>query len=141
ALRLPASGQGAGRARLRCSLWWDIAPDGDALRLEGSPDGGATWWAVPFTTAGAGAGPREHPTGSVSGWSGRVWHRLTADLPAWSGGAPRLRWRYTTERLATGRGVYVNAIRVEDRGRTVFDEARPRDAARIEADGWTASRE
>ncbi|MGW6461579.1 serine hydrolase [Streptomyces sp. NPDC055078] len=126
-------------ARLRCSLWWDTEPDTDAVFLEGSPDGGATWRPVPFTTVRKGARPRPHPQGSATGWSGRVWHRVTADLSAWRGSPLRLRWRCVTDQRYTGRGVYVDAIRVEDRGRALFDEARPRDAARIEADGWTAS--
>ncbi|MFI6284760.1 serine hydrolase [Streptomyces sp. NPDC051018] len=140
-LTLPALAVGSGRARLRCSLWWDTEPRSDRLFLEGSADGGTSWRPVPFTTVREGAAPREHPDGSANGWSGRVWHRLSADLSAWRGTGVRLRWRYTTERLATGRGVYVDSIRVEEEGRTVFDESRPRDAARVEADGWKASRD
>ncbi|MER5767835.1 serine hydrolase [Streptomyces sp. NPDC001985] len=132
------------RARLRCSLWWDTEPGADLLLLEGSPDGGASWRAVPFTTVRPGEEEAVHSTGSVSGWSGRVWHRLTADLAEWAEGrgtGVRLRWRYATDRLHSGRGVYVDAIRVEDAGRTVFDESRARDAARIEAVGWVRSRD
>ncbi|MFF3753704.1 serine hydrolase [Streptomyces sp. NPDC002018] len=138
-LTLPPLSPGSGHARLRCSLWWDTEPGSDALFLEASADGGASWRPVPFTTVRAGEEPQPSPTGSATGWSGRVWHRLTADLAAWRGTEVRLRWRYTTDRLYVGRGVYVNGLRVEDGGRTLFDEARREDAARIAAAGWVAS--
>ncbi|QXE38550.1 serine hydrolase [Streptomyces sp. GMY02] len=141
-LTLPPVTPESGDARLCCSLWWDTEPGSDALSLEASADGGASWRAVPFTTVRKGEKggvPQEHPTGSATGWSGRVWHRLTADLARWRGTEVRLRWRYTTDRLYVGRGVYADALRIEDGGRTVFDEARQEDRARIETVGWTAS--
>ncbi|MFE1313722.1 serine hydrolase [Streptomyces sp. NPDC058755] len=136
-LTLPAVDTSPGDARLCCALWWDIEPVSDVLALEAGTDGGSTWQPVPFTTTSHGEEPQEHPAGSVTGWSGRVWHRLTADLPA----ARQLtvRWRYTTDRLCVGRGAYVDASRVEADGEVVFDETRPADAARIQAVGWTAS--
>ncbi|MFD9219089.1 serine hydrolase [Streptomyces sp. NPDC060064] len=140
-LTLPPLALASEQARLRCSLWWDTEPGSDGLFLEASADHGATWRPVPFTTVHKGAEPQPHPTGSVSGWSGRVWHWLTADLSARRGSTVRLRWRYATDQLYVGRGVYVDSIRVEDRGRPVFDEGRPADAALIEANGWTASRD
>ncbi|MFF3290879.1 serine hydrolase [Streptomyces sp. NPDC003023] len=127
---------------LRCSLWWDTEPGSDHLFLEASQDEGATWSPVPFTAVRGGGDGEVHPSGSVTGWSGRVWHRLTADLAAWRGAPVRLRWRYATDQLYVGRGAYVDALRVEDgHGAPVFDETRPADAARIEAKGWTASRD
>ncbi|MFF9506648.1 serine hydrolase [Streptomyces sp. NPDC014724] len=142
-LTLPALRLASSRATLSSALWWDTEPGSDSLFLEASSDAGASWQPVPFTTVPtAGHHRREpdpHPTGSVSGWSGRVWHRLDADLAAWRGKEVRLRWRYATDQLYVGRGVYVDAVRVEDGDRTVFDEARSGDAARIEALGWTAS--
>ncbi|MCQ0021550.1 beta-lactamase family protein [Streptomyces somaliensis DSM 40738] len=143
-LTLPAVRPATGRARLRCALWWDTEPGADALFLEvsaGPAEGGAREWRpVPFVTVRPGGEPAEHPDGSVTGWSGRVWHRVEADLSAWAGaGALRLRWRYGADGRHTGRGAYVDGLRVLDGGRTLFDEARPADAALIEADGWTAS--
>ncbi|TRV78062.1 serine hydrolase [Streptomyces sp. 130] len=142
-LALPALPLSSSRARLSCAVWWDTEPASDFLYLEASTDAGATWRPVPFTTTATGqAGrprPERHPEGSLSGWSGRVWHRLDADLAAVRGAGVLLRWRYTTDKLYVGRGVYVDAIKVEDGGRTVFDEGRPSDARRIEATGWTAS--
>ncbi|MFD4856149.1 serine hydrolase [Streptomyces atratus] len=142
-LTLPALRLASSRARLSSALWWDTEPGSDFLFLEASADAGSTWQAVPFTTVPM-AGqhhtePEPHPTGSVSGWSGRVWHRLDADLAAWRGKEVRLRWRYATDQRYVGRGVYVNAVRVEDGNRTVFDESRSGDATGIEALGWTAS--
>lgn len=136
-LTLPALDTSAGRARLRCALWWDTEPGSDALVLEASTDGGTGWRPVPFTTTRRGETSREHPDGSATGWSGRVWHRLSAGLPAARG--LTLRWRYTTDRLYVGRGAYVDALRVEAAGDVLFRDARPADAARVETVGWTAS--
>ncbi|MEU1054637.1 serine hydrolase [Streptomyces sp. NPDC005876] len=136
-LTLPALDTSAGGAQLRCALWWDTEPGADALVLEATGDGGATWQPVPFTASRPGAAPQERPAGSVSGFSGRLWHRLTAALPAARGLA--LRWRYTTDRLYVGRGAYVDALRAESADGVLFDEARRADAARIEAVGWTRS--
>ncbi|MEW2118183.1 serine hydrolase [Streptomyces sp. NPDC005474] len=135
-LALPPLTTAAG-SRLSCALWWDTEPQSDVLSLEASADGGGTWQPVPFTTTGADGTPQGHPAGTVTGWSGRVWHRLSASLPT----APSLvlRWRYTTDRLYVGRGVYVDALAVRGADGTLFDETRPADAARIEAVGWTAS--
>ncbi|GHC33866.1 MULTISPECIES: serine hydrolase domain-containing protein [Streptomyces rochei group] len=136
-LTLPALDTSGGGARLRCAVWWDTEPGSDALVLEATTDGGATWAPVPFTTTRRGEEPRVHPAGAVSGWSGRVWHGLTAALPTARG--LTLRWRYTTDRLYVGRGAYVDGLRAEAAGRVLFHDARPADAARIEAVGWTAS--
>lgn len=130
---------GAG-ARLRCGLWWDTEPGADPLVLEVSADG-AAWEPVPFLTRRPGEEPAGHPEGSVGGWSGRVWHELTAELGGWPGREVRLRWRYTTDRLYVGRGVYVDGVRVTEGRRALFDERRARDAARIEAAGWVRSRD
>ncbi|WP_055600004.1 serine hydrolase domain-containing protein [Streptomyces aureus] len=120
-------------ARLECALWWDTEPGADTAVLEASADGGTTWRPVPFTTDGR----TEHPTGAVGGWSGRVWHTVSAPL---SGTDALLRWRCTTDQRYVGRGVYVDGLRLFDAaGRPVFDEARPADGARIEANGWSRS--
>ncbi|WNI26500.1 serine hydrolase [Streptomyces sp. ITFR-16] len=142
-LTLPPLTPASSRGRLSCALWWDTEPASDFLFLEASTDAGASWQPVPFTTVPTPQKhrpqPEAHPAGSLSGWSGRVWHRLDADLAQWHGTETVLRWRYTTDQLYVGRGVYVDAVRVEDGGRTVFDESRPGDARRITADGWAAS--
>ncbi|HEY9372784.1 serine hydrolase [Streptomyces sp.] len=136
-LTLPAV---TGAARLECGLWWDTEPGADAAYLEASTDGGATWTAVPFATVRPDEEPRRHEAGSVGGWSGRVWHRATADLSAWASSPVRLRWRYATDQRYVGRGVYVERPRVVDAAdRPLFDDARPSDAARIEAAGWETS--
>ncbi|GAA4089417.1 serine hydrolase [Streptomyces shaanxiensis] len=137
ALALPPVDTSGGDARLCCALWWDTEPKADFLTLEATTDGGATWQPVPFTTTRHGGQPQDHPAGTVTGWSGRVWHRLTARLPAHR--QLVLRWRYATDRLYVGRGAYVDGLRVEAAGTVLFDEARPADAARISASGWTAS--
>ena len=136
-LGLPGLDTSSGAARLRCALWWDTEPRTDLLVLEASTDGGANWLPVPFTTRRPGDLPREHPAGTATGWSGRVWHHLTADLP--TARQLVLRWRYTTDGLYVGRGAYVDGMRVEAAAGVLFDEARPADAARVEAAGWVTS--
>ncbi|MFI8228844.1 serine hydrolase [Streptomyces sp. NPDC085900] len=136
-LTLPALDTRPGGARLGAALWWDTEPDADTLTLETTADGGTTWQPLPFTTTRHGEQPQQHPSGSVTGWSGRLWHRLTAELPATAQLA--VRWRYSTDKLYVGRGAYVDAIRVRAGDGVLFDEARPADSARITAVGWTAS--
>ncbi|MFF1276760.1 serine hydrolase [Streptomyces marokkonensis] len=136
-LTLPALDTSSGGARLRCSLWWDTEPRADVLVLEAAADDGTAWQPVPFTTKRRGGETEHHPSGTATGWSGRVWHDLTAHLPAARG--LTVRWRYTTDRLYAGRGAYVDAVRVEAPGGRLFDETRPADAARVRAEGWTRS--
>ncbi|MFD4771725.1 serine hydrolase [Streptomyces niveus] len=139
-LTLPPLRLATGQGRLRCSLWWDTEPETDVLVLEASDEVDPAWLPVPFTTTVASSGEEAgtpHPAGSVSGWSGRVWHRLHADLADRRGRRVRLRWRYATGAPYVGRGVYVDALRVEDGDRTVFDDSRHGDAARVEAAGWS----
>ncbi|UUN25033.1 serine hydrolase [Streptomyces sp. FIT100] len=126
-------------ARLLCGLWWDTEPGADKVFLEASSDDGTSWQPVPFTTVRAGRSPEPHPEGYATGWSGRSWHRLEAPLAAWRSGPVRLRWRYATDQLYVGRGVYVDGLRVEDGERVLFDERRAPDADLIEALGWTVS--
>ncbi|WP_432180137.1 serine hydrolase [Streptomyces sp. NBC_00063] len=138
-LTLPALDVTSDTASLNCDLWWDTEPHSDLLYLEVSADAGATWQPLPFATTRKGEETEDHPKGTADGWSGRTWHRLSAALGAFEGGSVRLRWRYATDQLYVGRGVYVNGVRVTDGRRTVFDETRPSDAARIEAVGWSRS--
>ncbi|MFE9552098.1 serine hydrolase [Streptomyces sp. NPDC006703] len=138
-LTLPALPVRTAGARLTCALWWDTEPGAPGAFLEASADAGTTWRPVPFSTVRNGERPLEHLAGSVAGWSGRVWHRVAAELTAWRGQEVRLRWRCTTGPSYVGRGAYVDALRVTEEDRVLFDEARPRDAVRIEAKGWTES--
>ncbi|WP_306319449.1 MULTISPECIES: serine hydrolase [unclassified Streptomyces] len=136
-LTLPDLRLASPKSRLTCDLWWDTEPHSDFLFLESSTDGGATWQALPFTTDRSDT----HPTGAVDGYADRAWHRLSADLAPFATSPLRLRWRYATDQLYVGRGAYVDGIRVLDGADVAFDEARPADASRIEAKGWTASRD
>ncbi|MEC4015488.1 serine hydrolase [Streptomyces sp. H27-D2] len=111
--------------------------DADAAGAESVPPDAS---GSPAASDAPCAEPVPHPAGSATGYSGRVWQRVRADLAAWRGGGPvRLRWRYATDPLYVGRGVYADAIRVEDGRRTLFDDARPADAGRISLQGWTSA--
>ncbi|HZC27792.1 MAG TPA: serine hydrolase [Actinopolymorphaceae bacterium] len=118
------------------ALWYDTEPQSDILTLEVSRDGGSTWTTVPFSMH---AGSRVYPTdGTVSGYDGHRWLGASADLPG-GPGAVSVRWRFVTDTLYHGRGVYLDAIRVQDQAGTAFDERRPGDAAGIVAAGFAPS--
>ncbi|WP_079403811.1 serine hydrolase domain-containing protein [Streptomyces sp. 3211] len=139
-LTLPPLRPATAAARLRCAVWWDTVPGEGALHVEASADG-EHWEPLPFSTLrSTGGTPEQWPRGSVSGWSGRVWHRLEAPLTAaWTGREVRLRLRHTATGRYVGRGIYVDVVRVAEPGRLLFAEDRPADADRIEAIGWTRS--
>jgi hypothetical protein len=77
-------------------------------------------------------GYRWSTDGTFTGFEGRQWLTANATVP---GGTTNLRWRATTAAAPHGRGIYVDGVRVG----TIFDDRRPRDAARFHANGWTAS--
>jgi CubicO group peptidase (beta-lactamase class C family) len=116
-----------GGACVSFDLWYDTE-DSDVGYLEASPDGGTSWQPVPFSLSA---------DGSFSGFEGRKWFSASAPVPA---GTTDLRWRYTTDALYEGRGVYVDGIRVTAPHRVLFDDRRPADAARVRLSGWQVSR-
>lgn len=135
-LRVPL-GAAVHDGALRFRLWYDTEST-DLCTLQATADG-ADWQAVPLRLR---SGRHRWSTdGTVSGFSARRWLAAAATLPE---GTTQLRWRYVTDSIYQGRGVYVDDVRVHG-GRhghhTVFDSERPHDAARIVADGWTASRD
>jgi CubicO group peptidase (beta-lactamase class C family) len=124
----------SGGARLSFDLWYDTE-ETDVGALEASSDGGATWHLVPLTV-------RVHDDqwstdGTFAGFEGRQWLRASAQLAA---GITELRWRYTTDALYEGRGVYVDAVRLAGPQGLLFDGERPADAALFQPSGWTSSR-
>ncbi|MCW2865414.1 MAG: beta-lactamase [Actinoallomurus sp.] len=122
-----------GATRLSFDLWYDTE-ETDLGVLETSADG-TTWTPAPFSLrSGRNAWTSD---GTFSGFAGRRWANATATLPA---GATQVRWRYTTDPLYEGRGVYVDGVRASDeKGHVVFDGERPADAARFITNGWVLS--
>ena len=112
---------GAAPSRLTFDLWYDTEPT-DIVTLEASSDGGSSWQELAHW----------------SGWSGKKWGKASVDLAGLTGDVA-LRWRYTSDTLYQGRGVYVDGIRVTSQGRTVFDDSRPRDADAVQPAGWSAA--
>ncbi|GLY68620.1 serine hydrolase domain-containing protein [Amycolatopsis taiwanensis] len=101
----------------------------DPLVLESSTDG-RSWQPVPVRATGPGA-----PAGEVSELAGhghRAWWRVTAEIPAT--GQVILRWRYTTDSLYTGRGVYVDGMRVTSSNGILVDSERNPES--LSATGW-----
>ncbi|SFQ73797.1 CubicO group peptidase, beta-lactamase class C family [Amycolatopsis arida] len=101
----------------------------DPLVLESSTDG-TGWQPVPVRAFGRGA-----PHGQVDQLSGhghRAWWHVMATVP--HAEQLQLRWRYTTDRSYTGRGVHLDGIRVVSPGGILLDDERRRDA--LIAEGW-----
>ncbi|MER5733265.1 serine hydrolase [Streptomyces sp. NPDC002138] len=139
-LTLPPLTPATAEARLRCAVWWDTVPGAGGLFVEAAPGPDGPWQPLPFSTVrSTGGTPEQWPTGTVTGWSGRIWHRLEAPLPAWAGREVHLRLRHEATGRYVGRGVYVDVLRVSERTRLLFAEDRPADASRITARGWTRS--
>jgi CubicO group peptidase (beta-lactamase class C family) len=122
-----------GATRLSFDLWYDTE-ETDLGVLETSADG-TTWTPAPFSLrSGRNAWTSD---GTFSGFAGRRWAKAGATLPA---GTTQVRWRYTTDPLYEGRGVYVDGVRASDaKGHVVFDGERPADAARFVTNGWVLS--
>jgi predicted secreted protein len=89
----------------------------DLLSLQVSADAGQTWQTLPYRL-----GDQEVTGGYAVGL--RSWQRGVAAIPA---GSDLLRWTYTQDAALSGRGVYVDSIRLTDGRRTVVDlERNPR---------------
>ncbi len=103
----------------------------DRLVLESSTDGGRTWSALRMRVHGLGA-----PHGAVDALSGtdhRAWWRVRAEVPETE--QVTLRWRFTTDRSYTARGVLVDGIRVVGvRGTLLNGERHPE---RLNTRGFT----
>jgi CubicO group peptidase (beta-lactamase class C family) len=105
----------------------------DPLTLESSTDG-VTWSPAALRATGPGA-----PDGDVNSLSGnghRAWWKVTAKVVTTS--PVTLRWRYSTDTRYTGRGVFVDGLRVTERGRTILDGERQ--ASTFTLSGWTLNR-
>jgi CubicO group peptidase (beta-lactamase class C family) len=122
-----------GAAQLRFALWYDTEPGYDFFYLEASSDNGQTWQQVPFGITG----DRLNVTtpGQVGGYQGRQWLQAAASLAGLSGPV-RLRWRYTTDTLYHGRGVYVDAVRITAGHQQIFDDRAGQDAAKFLPQGF-----
>ena len=125
----------ADAATVAFDLWYDTE-ETDTATLEASLDG-QTWSRVPFSLR---SGQYSWSVnGTVAGFAGRRWARAAAELPA---GTTQLRWRYTSDQLYQGRGVYVDGVRIWDtQDALLFNGERPSDAARFQSSGWIRSRD
>jgi hypothetical protein len=88
----------------------------DHLVLESSGDG-TSWQPVAMTARGPGAPPGENSFLSGSG------HRTWWNVRALVAGSDKiwLRWRFSTDRLYTGRGVLLDNIKITEGSRTLLD--------------------
>lgn len=130
-LTLPIAPSTAGVAMVDFDLWYDTEAGYDIATFETSTDGGQTWQDVPFTIRAA---ARSKLTdGTVSGFGGRVWYAATADVDV-TADEQLLRWRFDTDSVNVGRGVYLDGVRVIGPGGDRLDDTRA-----FQADGWTLS--
>lgn len=88
----------------------------DRLVLESSGDG-TSWQAVPVIARGPGAPPGENSF--LSGSGHRTWWNVRTELA----GSDKIwfRWRFSTDRLYTGRGVLLDNIKITQGSRTLLD--------------------
>jgi hypothetical protein len=88
----------------------------DHLVLESSGDG-TSWLAVPMIARGPGAPQGENSF--LSGSGHRTWWNVRATVP----GSDKIwfRWRFSTDRLYTGRGVLLDNIKITLGSRTLLD--------------------
>jgi CubicO group peptidase (beta-lactamase class C family) len=105
----------AGPVRVNFATFVDTE-DSDLLRLESSTDG-TTWQPVTLTASGPGA--PSGPAQTLSGSGHRSWWTVRADVP--QAADITFRWRFTTDRLYTGRGVFVDSILVTDGNQTLLN--------------------
>jgi CubicO group peptidase (beta-lactamase class C family) len=125
-LRVPAPGP----SLASFLFWYDTEPRYDVVRVETSTDGGVTWSPVTMTLRAL-TGPWT-AEGVVTGYGGRHWWHVTASLPT---GTTHLRWSYTTDASAQGRGAYVDRVLVRASDLVLFNgEAGDKD--RFLVDGW-----
>ncbi|WP_344749118.1 serine hydrolase domain-containing protein [Kribbella aluminosa] len=121
----------AGGAKLAFDLFVDTE-DSDLLYLETSTDG-TTWTKVPFAVRDRGS--VTDTDGSISGSGDRHWHQVTAELAA---GPQTIRWRYTSDPLYQGRGVYVDGVKITSKSGLLLDGERTPES--FTATGWRLSR-
>ncbi|MFD7158285.1 serine hydrolase [Kribbella sp. NPDC059898] len=121
----------AGGAKLAFDLFVDTE-DSDLLYLEASTDG-TTWTKVPFAVRDRGS--VIDTDGSISGSGDRHWHQVTAELAP---GPQTIRWRYTSDPLYQGRGVYVDGVKITSGSGLLLDGERTPES--FTATGWRLSR-
>ncbi|MGH3489555.1 MAG: serine hydrolase [Actinopolymorphaceae bacterium] len=130
ALTLPVTLR-ADPTRLAFHLFVD-SEEADLLTLELSRDGGVSWTPQPFVVTSRGrVSPHD---GTISGFTGRHWQQASAEIEG-PPGKIQIRWRYVTDALHQGRGVYVDGIRLGDAAGLLLDGERSPDL--FTADGWT----
>ena len=101
----------------------------DQLVLESSGDG-VQWQTVPVTARGPGAPGGENSF--LSGSGHRTWWNVRATLTG--SDTTRLRWRFSTDRLYTGRGVLLDNIKITQGSQVLLDgEKQP---TTLVAQGW-----
>ncbi|MFG1815600.1 serine hydrolase [Kribbella sp. NPDC049174] len=123
---VPAEG-----AKLTFDMFVDTE-DTDLLSLETSADG-TTWTKVPFTVLDRGS--VIDTDGTIGGSGDRHWHQVFANLAA---GDQTIRWRYTSDALYQGRGVYVDGVKITSKDGVLLDGERTPES--FVATGWRLSR-
>ncbi|QEU94102.1 immune inhibitor A domain-containing protein [Streptomyces kanamyceticus] len=123
---------GKSKADLSLDGWWDIEANYDWLYTEVSTDGGANWTPVDGTADGKpiprDAGDKPALTGASAKYK-----KLVFPLDAYAGKKIDVRFRYSTDGGAGGKGFAADALAVTADGTKLFE-----DGAEGDDNGWTA---
>ncbi|NIJ10050.1 CubicO group peptidase (beta-lactamase class C family) [Saccharomonospora amisosensis] len=106
-------------AHARFETFVDSEPT-DPLVVEASTDEGRTWHTLELQVRGRGS--PDKTVNSLSGTGHRSWWSARVMVPG--GQKVTLRWRFTTDSSDTGRGVYIDGIRIVDTERVLLDAER-----------------
>ncbi|CAM5381641.1 M6 family metalloprotease domain-containing protein OS=Streptomyces alboniger OX=132473 GN=CP975_13140 PE=4 SV=1 [Streptomyces alboniger] len=123
---------GKAKADLSLQGWWDIEANYDYLYTEVSTDNGANWTPVDGTADGKPITRDAGDKPALTGVSG-AYKKLVFPLDAYAGKKIDLRFRYSTDGGAGGKGFAADALAVTADGTKVFE-----DGAEGDDNGWTA---
>ncbi|MEV0124085.1 immune inhibitor A domain-containing protein [Streptomyces sp. NPDC050703] len=123
---------GKAKAELSLSGWWDIEANYDYLYTEVSTDNGANWTPVDGTADGKPITRDAGDKPALTGVSG-AYKKLVFPLDAYAGKKIDIRFRYSTDGGAGGKGFAADALAVTADGTKLFE-----DGAEGDDNGWTA---
>ncbi|MEV6751830.1 immune inhibitor A domain-containing protein [Streptomyces sp. NPDC051214] len=123
---------GKSKAELSLDGWWDIEANYDYLYTEVSTDGGANYTPVDGTADGKPITRDAGDKPALTGASG-AYKKLVFPLDAYTGKKIDVRFRYSTDGGAGGKGFTADALAITADGAKVFE-----DGAEGDDNGWTA---
>ncbi|WP_409239270.1 immune inhibitor A domain-containing protein [Streptomyces sp. PA5.6] len=123
---------GKSKADLSLQGWWDIEANYDYLYTEVSTDGGANWKPVDGTADGKPITRDAGDKPALTGVSG-AYKKLVFPLDAYAGQKIDVRFRYSTDGGAGGKGFAADALAITADGAKLFE-----DGAEGDDNGWAS---